>query len=305
MNAIKKAIKIIVQHMNKLIRAISNHHNNHKQLYVFKRFIKNGLYIFDGYHLSRLERFNDIGKINCLFLLLSIGKKAKMVEGIYHRGTYKKCLCDKKSVIAYCPNDDIYTMNRKNYLEFSKDFPYPFAKTFYFDDINHLICSEYIKGNSGRDREHLLLWATKILKLAKSAKHYFNDNTLYYVQHGDAWFDNIIWIDERNFVYIDLDRIGYWPALYDLIYGFVVAFRDEAFIMIEEYLYDEIADLFCSFNIKFSIGILDYYYTCFIKIWLLRDSHLAKKYINPFYSLDERYDNVKRILEGVVFDGKV
>ena len=204
-------------------------------------------------------------------------------------GTYKKCFFDGQKLYYYCKNKTIYHMNKANYCAYAELCPYPFAKTYSFNDRKQLICSEYIKGSTKNDKYHLLLWAKMVLKMAKNAPYEIKGNTLYYLQHGDAWYANIIWQDEGSFTYIDLDRLGMWPALYDVIYGLLVSFQEDAFVLFERDLFNDIKDLFFSLNLEFSFNTLDIYYMEYLKIWFKRKSSIAQRYIRPFYKISEKY----------------
>lgn len=136
----------------------------------------------------------------------------------------------------------------------------------------------------------------KILKIAHNAPYEIKNSTLFYLQHGDAWYSNIIWQNDDEFTYIDLDQLGYWPAIYDIIYGLTVKFKEKAFSIIEYDLYKEIEILFNHFNISFSIDVLDCYYVEFLKIWTEKDPKIYCNYIKPFFALDSRFQQVHNFL---------
>lgn len=298
MNKMKKKIKRILGKFRQFLHLLQRKKKNYKKLLAFKKYIKNGLYYFDGNELAKHEDYNLKNKNTNKYFVFSFFKIKKLSSGKFFQGTYKEVFCTESCVVSYCKNTDIYFMNKNNYLRYSCVFPYPYAKSFSFDDKKQMICSEYIKGITYCDINHLVIWARDVIKIMRKTDYIIKNNTAYFIQHGDAWFGNIIWTSEKSYVYIDLDRIGYWPALYDIIYGFTVALREKAFSIIETELYEDIYNLFISKGLCFSIDILDCYYSSFIKIWKKREPYIAERYIKPFYSLDERYKKVHILLKG-------
>lgn len=258
-----------------------------KILSAFKHFLQNGFYFFDGRDARRTDfSFRNLKNI---FLVFSFKKYNDTVNSAnFLRGTYKICFSNGKNLVSWCNNQDVYNMNKNNYLNFSKIIPFPFAKEFLFFDRKKLIVSEYVDGQTKSDRNHLILWAKKVLYYSKKGIFDLRNGVVYYPQHGDSWYNNIIWTSENDFKYIDLDRIGMWPAFYDVIYGFVVAFKEKAIDFIESELLDDMGALFESFLIQFSKYTIDIYFSEFIKIWEKRDRVLAEKMINPFSSIERR-----------------
>lgn len=290
-------VKQIIRKMQNFFHIINFRRNNYRKIKKFKRFIKNGFYYFDEKSISKNWVGSTKSRIINTYLVFSAFKRTQLTTGEFFQGTYKIVFCSKGFVISYCNNIEIYQMNKNNYQLYSSVFPYPYAKTLCFDDKNQIICSEYIAGKKYGDVEHLLVWAYYVIRKTYNTEFVIKENAIYYIQHGDAWFGNVIWTNDRTFVYIDLDRMGYWPALYDIVYGLTVALKEEAFSLIENELYDEISCLFEHMGFHFSIAFLDDAYANFIKIWKKRDPQISAKYIQPFYSLDDRFVKVWILLK--------
>ena len=233
------------------------------------------------------------------FFIFSIKKDGKNLfsvgMGRFFTGTYKICFFNGDKLFSYCRNKNVYLMNKINYLTYTPNCPYPYAKNIWYNDKKRFICSEFIQGETFKDRKHLIFWAKTVLKMACKAISKIEGGFLYYVQHGDAWYENVKWQGDR-FTYIDLDRIGFWPALYDIIYGLTVAFNNEAFDIIEKELFNDINELFTLKGLNYNIAELDKYYSAFIKIWAKRDKCIAVKYISPFKRLGDEFAQSKKAL---------
>jgi hypothetical protein len=112
-----------------------------------------------------------------------------------------------------------YVKAKKNYEMYGQLFNYPIIPYVSFDDQLQCVNMSHIYGVSYHDAYHdrmvisaLLTWA-----LSAESKKDAAGNTLF-LQHGDAFFGNMIWTDENHFVFIDLDSIGYYPPLFDVIW---------------------------------------------------------------------------------------
>lgn len=264
----------------------------------FVTYLRNGIYYYDGFHLSKRPHGSSFCKnIYQMFVVFSLKqKRMQLADAIITQGTYKKCILLGDVLYSFCLDKSIYERNKRNYLQISDFFPYPFAKTLSFDDDKQLICVEYVVGKTFNDREHLIRWAKCVLNDSCKAKSETRNGVTYYIQHGDAWYQNIIWYSETDFKFIDLDNIGMWPAFYDLILCLTVSFGSNAFSIIENDLMDEVRHLCQSKEIVLKDHWLDRYYYEFVKIWLQRERSVYERIIRPFYDLDDAYVNTKAIL---------
>jgi thiamine kinase-like enzyme len=95
----------------------------------------------------------------------------------------------------------------------------------------------------------LLTWA-----LSAESKKDESGNTLF-LQHGDTFWGNMLWTDENHFVFIDLDSIGYYPPLYDVIWFLWHCKYDvQGMVHVLHENYEELLDAVC---IKAGIDITD------------------------------------------------
>lgn len=274
---------------------------NYKFLKPFKKYIKNGIYYFDGKNLDKkfLGESCKSEKIAQRVIVFNFKNEGEILRGGGKKGTYKNCLYSGDKIYQYCSDKSIYKMNKTNYQMYANFCLYPYAKTYWYNDKRQMICSEFVFGKIYNDKEHLLFWARSVLQIAQTVDYEIREGVLYYIQHGDAWFENIIWRNDFDFVYIDLDRLGLWPALYDVIYGLLVAFGKDAFLIIENNLYSYIKKLFIYKGLDFTVETLDIYYASFINIWNKKDSKIAYKYLKPFCFLDDRFYKTKLLLKEI------
>jgi thiamine kinase-like enzyme len=84
-----------------------------------------------------------------------------------------------------------------------------------------------VYGVTYQDQRHDSIVIKKLLLMATQAKNKQDkEGNLLYLQHGDANRANIIWTDESNFVFIDLDNISYYHPLLDVFHYLCMAGYD-------------------------------------------------------------------------------
>lgn len=95
---------------------------------------------------------------------------------------------------------------------------YPHCEYVDFIDDKNLIIENEICGERYSDKKHDDIVIKSIIKYQFLNDKYINkDDDIYVFQHGDFQRINILWLDMNKFICIDLDDIGYYPILYDLI----------------------------------------------------------------------------------------
>ena len=113
----------------------------------------------------------------------------------------------------------IYERAKKSYKEYESNGLLPVVDIIAFNDAHCSVTMKRINGAKYKDVQHMSIVIDFLFEYAKQALLFSKDNDEYlYFQHGDMKVDNIIWIDDTNYVFIDLDNMGYHPLLYDVLH---------------------------------------------------------------------------------------
>jgi hypothetical protein len=255
--------------------------NDGKAFRIAKTYLKPGLYYFsyDTHEIRPVDRQAwHIRHMPHRFIFRG-GGEFSIIE--YGAGLWKAVLLiNDMAYGCFCTphGPQGYAKAKKNYEMYGQLLNYPCVTHVSFDD--RLLCESMsrMNGVTYHDAYHdgvviraLLTWAASAERKKDAA-----GNTLF-LQHGDAWRDNVIWTDESHFVFIDLDDIGYYPPLFD-VFRYL---RGSGYDMegVTRLLHEN-AELLDEVCIKAGIDItdnpLDTLFSGYVMYFLNRSTHFTK-----------------------------
>ena len=171
------------------------------------------------------------------------------------------CLC-----VPY--TNELYYFAKKNYVKNAPFLSYPMAKIINFNDSRCYFEMEKIDGVRFFNREHDLIVLEVMLKQALILPVDYSNKTM--LQHSDAKRNNVIWKDDKTFVFIDLDGISYYPILFDYIhYASSIIVNIDDFMSLLQNHYSLISNVLSRFGIDYkgirSLDIVFYNYVLWYK----------------------------------------
>lgn len=133
-------------------------------------------------------------------------------------GSGKVVLMTDDKAYGFYDTDGLYLRAKENCIEKYKDFNYPCVRIFGYQDRNRLIIMERVNGEIIKDSFHNELMVKELLKLQTRSKiKTTEEGNVLFLQHGDAKFTNIVWLN-NDYCFIDLDNIQYLPPLFDVFH---------------------------------------------------------------------------------------
>ena len=111
-----------------------------------------------------------------------------------------------------------YERAKKAYERLENTKELPVVDIIAFNDSDCSVIMERACGTQFFDRQHIDTVAAFLCEYAGKAPAIINNDDYLYLQHGDMKAGNIIWTEDTNYVFIDLDNIGYYPVLYDVLH---------------------------------------------------------------------------------------
>jgi len=133
-------------------------------------------------------------------------------------GQGKVVLMTDKNAYGFYDAENGYYHSKRNYEKNYSSFNYPCVTNVTFIDSLKCIVMDKVQGISYNDLLHDKLIIKKLLELQVASSTIINPNgEVLFLQHGDANRANIIWVDNEP-IFIDLDNIGYYPPLLDIIH---------------------------------------------------------------------------------------
>lgn len=137
---------------------------------------------------------------------------------MFQAGGGKRVYLFKNYALGFYKDSDLYKRSQESYQANANQLVFPFAKVVSWNDYFELVIMQRIHGNHFSDKEHDDLVIQLLFEYAVESPIRSNDNgNCLYLQHGDVKRDNIIWVSEKEFVFIDLDNVSYKPFLYDVL----------------------------------------------------------------------------------------
>lgn len=178
-------------------------------------------------------RFFEIFKYRITFIRIVIACCKLDFDVCFMQGKSKIVLLNDKIVKYLYLDNATYLKAKENYKNYSDKFPYNFAEIFDFNDTFCSATSRRLYGNVRNDYESNLNVISYLIKNVSSTKILLVNQlpVLCTIQHGDAHFGNVIWLDNNQFAFCDLDFIGYKPLFYDVIHYVASTIRSKDFIL--------------------------------------------------------------------------
>lgn len=208
-----------------IIRKIRLFFSHFKALIRIKRsispFFENGLYAIKNNALVRRIIF-----FRPFIVICSHTKKSRLAEGYVYIGPYsKKVTVVTKNITFGLYNNDSYSLSlMHNIAKYKDKLPYESSGVLAFEIKKRLIAYETIDGRKLMESDlnngciyilktHVQILKTKILR--NKILYYGSNRCLFYVQHGDLDFTNMLIDEHEHFVVFDYDHIDIYPALFD------------------------------------------------------------------------------------------
>lgn len=235
-----------------------------REFKLIKPILEKGHYSFNGKEIHKTH--NSFG------FLYNVSNKNKYSETITNakvmRGKYKLCLITSDYTYAFLLKRDLF-FNTKNKCEkFYNNLNYPKIKIIDFNEKYALIKMETAKGQRFNDDEHKNKILEKLINFYKEITIFKQESILTCVQHGDVTWGNIIWQNENDFVFIDLDSISIKPLFYDLFYFISLNMGGlKTLLQISDKLVNEFEEIFNKYNLHFEKQDLDKYLSLFVLSW--------------------------------------
>ena len=205
-------------------------------------------------------------------------KSVKIIRG----GWSRKIICLYNDVVVsyYSSSREQWFDNVQQYID---KIPYPKSRYILIDKSKHIIICERVLGKDIIDLEHAAICAEEMLScmaLKYKLNDYFQDicyeqyeKTLNKhgiskffscVQHGDASIHNVLWLDDNNFKFIDLDTISVQPLLYDFFRLILTDFKKPGLKLYIDGRFDNrIKKIFATFHKEFDTAQKDLYLAIF------------------------------------------
>ena len=212
--------------MWKKIKEIIKIRNKEKAVFKYaKDYLESGFYCFENHSIKPFcgNWVRHLITSNIHFVYHSNSqkgknqvKRAKNLE--YTIGSDKYVIILSDIVVGFYKSDYLF-QRAKNSFQLSNDLPYPTVRIDGFNDEKKSIIMQKAIGNKYGDRLHDSIVINKLFEYACMSPIRVDQNGKgLYLQHRDAWRQNIVWLDDKDFVFIDLDTIGYGPLFFDIIY---------------------------------------------------------------------------------------
>lgn len=196
----------------------------------------------------------------------------------YDSGEGKDIILLEDYAIGFYYEQRIYERAKRFYEEFKYKAALPFADIVSFCDTDRSVIMERINGIQYYDKEHICLVIDYLCRYAQTAPSIFKDNGWRYLQHGDMQARNIIWTDDTDYVFIDLDNLGYHPLMYDVLHlCFSVNMSLRAITETIESNSEIIKVIFDRFGIDFNNNYLDSIYF---------------EYVNHYYKMGKFFEDI-------------
>lgn len=242
-----------------------------------KPFLKTGIYIFDKKNIQQIV-LSDCKLSKSIKYHLKLSRKNKLIKlnkmtlssyADYSYGFAKDLFLFKEYAVGYFKDYSLYIKAKTNYIDNIEYLVYPVVNILSFDDANCLVIMERIEGVQYEDRNHDYCVIKRLFEYALESPTKVEKDEYSYLQHGDAKRNNIIWIDENNFVFIDLDNISYRPILFDVLHycAMVNMSLDEIVLILNDNI-SLIEMLLSKFGLAFSEESLDYIFYCYARFFI-------------------------------------
>ena len=138
----------------------------------------------------------------------------------FEAGCSKEILLFEKYVVGFFKDNGLcsYEQAKNNYVNHIEKLNYPTVSIIGFDDDSKSVIMQRINGNCYCDRKHDLMVISKLFECTLSLPFHIEKGQYFMLQHGDAKRNNIVWIDENRFFFIDLDGVSYKPLYFDILH---------------------------------------------------------------------------------------
>jgi hypothetical protein len=272
-----------------LLNAKKKRKNELALLKYIRKCMESGIYTFHG---NRIEK--DKSHILSVYNYLIVNFRKKIVYcnitlkkssfAEFKCGYSKKTFLFDKYAIGFYHRKELFELAEKNCCDYLNDLNYPIVKIICFNKINYSVLMENISGIQYNDRLHDYVIIKHLFKYALSAKCCIDDGVCKYIQHGDVKPNNIIWLQDNRFVFIDLDEIGFKPLLFDILHYCAMSNMSlEDIIIILENNTTSIVKILSNFGLGFDSDSID---TIFYE------------YVMFFVQLDDCYEDIEFLTHG-------
>lgn len=191
-----------------------------KTFKVLKRHLKSGFYYFPfGKNtIKKADKKLFLPK-NILHLHFTFNKNGNLTELEFANGHGKAVLLNGNNAYGYYYNKQGYEMAKNSFMAFYDKFNYPCVSGISFDDNLNLIKMDRINGRVYKDDFHDEIIIKKILECVAEAQTECGDSgEIRFLQHADANRVNVLWREDNDFVFIDLDNIQYCTPMMDVFH---------------------------------------------------------------------------------------
>ncbi len=294
--------------MGKFLSFIKSRKKIKNEVAYFRKHIKKGLYLF-------LMSEQSFKKVNVLAIfnvknikrLYFFSGKGNISNFLIKRGTEKLNLITSSQVISRYYINGIDLAKIKNNID--RFLPKLVIKHNSYESFsveeNQIICPKVVGETINDDRHNSLLLQT-ILNSATKSEVFVINGTHFYVQHGDAYGGNVIWVSDKDFITIDNEGVGLYPAFYDAFMLISINVKSAKDFMD---VCDKNIQYFIDFgkqnNIKIDKDFFDYYISLFVIFRM--NSYFGDKTAmkhRPFLFLENGessnyFPNAKRVLDNI------
>ena len=136
----------------------------------------------------------------------------------FNHGMGKIVLFTKEYAYGFYEIPQLYQRAKNNFDNNYDLFNYPCVPILGFNDDKELIVMKNLKGRFFADCIHDEIIVQGLLHYNLDSAVKENEyKEVFFLQHGDAKYDNIIW-NKDSFMFIDLDGIQFLPPLFDFFY---------------------------------------------------------------------------------------
>lgn len=253
--------------MNKIINYIKRRKQTRYFVSFFSKYIKRGTYLFSKedqtYYKVNLFAVLMFWKIKNLFYFFGEGA---IKEFEIKKGSEKINLITKSVVVSkyYISNVPLKKIENHIHIYLSK-LNINHNSYLYFSAQENEIITPRIKGVVLNDLVHKKILLDAILKAAVSSEIVNLSNVCFYVQHGDAYGSNVIWKSNKEFITIDNEGVGLYPAFYDafMLISINVNTAKQFMDICNRYI-DYFYDFGRKNNINIDKNFFDYYVSLFV-----------------------------------------
>lgn len=208
--------------LNMIKKYIQTREATKKDCLRFKNYIKKGCYLLSVKRgtltFIKVSFFKFIAKFKSAYFIKGRGKH---VSFTIITGTEKIIFTTDTIVISQFLDAKTSIELIKNRVElYLPKFLLPHSDYLSFDVRKKEIVTSFVPGESFSDEFHTdrlmnsLVSAGLRSEVIKGGK---NKDCLLFIQHGDAYGNNVIWQDDDHFKCIDNENVGLYPAFYDAI----------------------------------------------------------------------------------------